>query len=548
MLHELENIVSDKELTEEERFEHQKKLLALDALSKLVGQFSAKPDIENVLDSLLFTFSGQFAVTSAFIYLSNVNNLLMPENYFGIGRYKSKDVTKYISIDDVLTEFFLKHNKAFKISDLKSFKEAENLATIFEMGEIAVVVPLIHNNNLLGIAGLSQKINEREITESELRMLATISQSVTPFISNIFLFSELSNLNNWYHDILNSVDQSVMVFDEQLTLRKVNNSALDIITCLKPDVNADIAEFKFRMDEVFPESHFKGWLKKIKIASSSSDSVMLENMVAKCNDEELIFKVVVSSLTNGLGNRNDIVVTLIDITNQVLSEHHLFELEKFADKGVMASSISHELNNFLALLSAGVEIAEMNIKKDKIDKTSETLVKLKEHVHSMTRFTAGLMDFTRLNTKKEMVNLKIIVEDVLSFLNVHRKFKNLNIATSIDDNIPDMLLDKDQISQLLLNVLNNAADAIKEAKRETGEIVVKIILENKKVILSIADNGTGIDPEVKDKLFEAQFTTKKDGHGYGLVTCGKIIKNHDIITEIDSIPNGGTNFKFSIPL
>ena len=244
---------------------------------------------------------------------------------------------------------------------------------------------------------------------------------------------------------------------------------------------------------------------------------------------------------------SDLIVTLDDITSQKESEQRLFDLEKFAEKGVMASSISHELNNFLALILGGVEMTQLSIGKNNTEKAESTLEKLKSNISKMERFTAGLMDYTKLETSKKPVQLNSIITDVLSFVAAQKRFKMINIYTDIETDLPELEMDSDQIAQLLMNFLNNAADAIKEAGHNTGHIAVKTSCLENQVALSIADNGTGIPDDVKERLFKSHLTTKPGGHGYGLVTCGKIIQNHNADIDIETELGKGTTFTLRFP-
>jgi signal transduction histidine kinase len=101
-----------------------------------------------------------------------------------------------------------------------------------------------------------------------------------------------------------------------------------------------------------------------------------------------------------------------------------------------------------------------------------------------------------------------------------------------------------------LNLFNNAAEAIKSKPEEKGKISVSCQYkpEEKKIWVKIEDNGTGISPENLSKIFEPHFTTKKEGHGLGLVTCQKIIRNHKGEIKVESELGKGTSFLLSFPL
>ncbi|MEW5995017.1 MAG: ATP-binding protein, partial [Candidatus Zixiibacteriota bacterium] len=242
-----------------------------------------------------------------------------------------------------------------------------------------------------------------------------------------------------------------------------------------------------------------------------------------------------------------LIVILDDVTEQKTNEQRLFDLARFAERGMMASSISHELNNFLGLILGGIEIAQLAIARGDTEKANASFEKLRTVTNNMKRFTAGLMDYGKLHYRTERASLNTVVSGVLSFVTVQNKFKLINIHTELATDLPDFQMDTDQMAQLLLNLLNNAADAVSEANRDPGEITVKTLRADNFVTLSVADNGVGIEAEIQGKLFKSHLTTKKDGHGYGLVTCAKIIENHQGEVEVHSEVGHGTTITVRFP-
>jgi C4-dicarboxylate-specific signal transduction histidine kinase len=104
------------------------------------------------------------------------------------------------------------------------------------------------------------------------------------------------------------------------------------------------------------------------------------------------------------------------------------------------------------------------------------------------------------------------------------------------------------VTQLLLNFLNNASDAIKESGRADGKITIRTLHDKEDAVLIISDNGVGIEPGVKEKLFKSKLTTKEKGHGFGLVACNKIIEDHGGRIETDTQISRGTTFTIRLPI
>ena len=105
---------------------------------------------------------------------------------------------------------------------------------------------------------------------------------------------------------------------------------------------------------------------------------MLENLAARHEDRERVFNVRVSVIRRERLENCDLVITLDDVTEQKANEHRMFDLEKFAEKGMMASAISHELNNLLALVLGGVELAQMVIKMGNMERAEKSLDRIKK--------------------------------------------------------------------------------------------------------------------------------------------------------------------------
>ncbi|MDD5425647.1 MAG: ATP-binding protein [candidate division Zixibacteria bacterium] len=526
----------------------EKPVMALDALAKLTRQFANKPDFKNLMEVFILTLSGQFSVTSAFVILRNPEYGYEEKLYIGTGKFRKDERLLILRNSKDFCRFFHENRKAFRIEELQEKSDGSEFGKLLFESGVKIIAPLSHENELIGVVALGEKVNKVAFDEVEFDLFTTLILTISPMIANSYLFMELAQLNTWYLEILDNVKMGVFVFDSQYVLKKVNISGMKILEELVSGM-ADMNSIGNRsIQEIFPDDVFQSWVQRFMTADTQNHNELLESMVAKNDNREFIFNVRVSKILYKNHYNFDLVITLDDITNQKQNEQRLFELEKFAEKGQLASSIAHELNNFLALILGGVELTQLALGREKYEKAGTTLEKLKENVDKMKRFTAGLMDYSRLNTVKKTADLNELVKDVLSFLVVQKKFKLVSIQSELEPNLPRFEIDKDQIAQLLLNFLNNAMDAIEEAGIKNGQIQVKTKLQNDRVILAVADNGIGIKPEVKERLFKAHLTTKEKGHGYGLVTCARIIENHGAEIAIESEPGKGSIFTLSFPV
>ncbi|MEW6413156.1 MAG: ATP-binding protein [Candidatus Zixiibacteriota bacterium] len=525
-----------------------KQILALDALSKLAKQFSNKPDFDQLNELLILTVSGQFAVPNACALIRQPGSQSPIPLFFGTGRYRNDRLLLSQELTTDHSKYFLENRTPSHIVNLTQDARTAKLGFVLSECNARIIAPLLHNDNLIGILGLGDKVTGKSFESSDLELLSTLVNAITPFLASSFLFSEISGLNTWYVDILNSIEQGVFIFDNNNLLKQVNRTGFNILKQFRPNLIHIETVHMLPIEVVFPDSVYGNWAKRFIKSRNNPQSGLLENMVAASGDSERIYNVHISRITGSSVLETDLIITLDDVTGQKQSEHRLFELQKFADQGVMASSISHELNNFLGLILGGVEVTQISLGKGDIEKVTANLEKLKTSVNKMERYTSGLMDYTKLDTRKRKSNLNIVISDVLSYVAAQKRFKRTRVLSDLDSKLPEFEMDADQMSQLLLNLLNNAADAINETNATSGEIVVRTMLHSGSAILVISDNGAGIKPEVKQKLFRAHMTTKENGHGYGLVTCAKIIDNHSGEVQIDSEPGNGTTFTFRFPI
>ncbi|MEA2031680.1 MAG: response regulator [candidate division Zixibacteria bacterium] len=223
-------------------------------------------------------------------------------------------------------------------------------------------------------------------------------------------------------------------------------------------------------------------------------------------------------------------------------------LEKMATRGEMSAEIGHELNNFLGVVAGNLSLLDVLLSKKAYDNIDKHMKAIFSHIERMKRFTSNLMDLSNTASKKEMINFNDLLSEVVDYLKPQKRFKDVVIDfEKVDMNIP-LEADATHIQQLLYNIFNNAADATRGC--ETRQITARVNVDNdgQRFSISIADTGTGIEPERLSQMFNQRFTTKKDGHGYGLMVCKRIVDNHNGHLNVDSIVGQGTIFFIDFPL
>jgi len=124
---------------------------------------------------------------------------------------------------------------------------------------------------------------------------------------------------------------------------------------------------------------------------------------------------------------------------------------------------------------------------------------------------------------------------------------SVDLQTQLNEHLPTVLGDKVQLQQVVFNLVMNAVEAMQSV--QTRVLKVQTHQANPgRVLVSVEDTGTGIDPSNVDRVFKPYFTTKANGMGMGLVICRSIIENHDGRIWVSPRINGGSTFQFELPI
>ncbi|MDH3890848.1 MAG: response regulator [candidate division Zixibacteria bacterium] len=224
------------------------------------------------------------------------------------------------------------------------------------------------------------------------------------------------------------------------------------------------------------------------------------------------------------------------------------QLEKMATRGEMSAEIGHELNNFLGVVTGNLSLLDFHLKKQNYDELPRYLHAILDNIDKIKTFTGNLMDLTPIASKKEAIRFDQLLMEVVDYLKPQKRFAgvSLNIAALKDPILFEA--DATHIQQLLYNLFNNAADATIECARREINVGITIDRAHGMFAMTISDSGAGMEPALLEKAFAEKFTTKKDGHGFGLLVCKRIIENHGGKLSIESALSQGTSITTTFPL
>lgn len=260
------------------------------------------------------------------------------------------------------------------------------------------------------------------------------------------------------------------------------------------------------------------------------------------------------------GNIQDLTCLGVDLTDRIRVEEELRQSHKVEAIGTLAGGVAHEFNNMLSIIMGNAEIAADDIAPEHpalecIEEIKTASIRAKEVVEKLLTVS------TSTTSARKLVQIGQAVENTIGLL---RKTlpSSIVIHANIHCTTETINANINEISQLLIHICNNSAQSMingvgtlkidLEVSRGEAENADHLLdtYDNKYVRLSIADNGTGIAPDIRDRVFDPYFTTKDvdKGLGMGLSIVRSIVDKYGGILKLDSTPGKGTTVEILFPL
>lgn len=263
-------------------------------------------------------------------------------------------------------------------------------------------------------------------------------------------------------------------------------------------------------------------------------------------------KDVDENLTGIVGIRHDITELKLAEERIRMHERKLAHVDRLNIVGEMASSIAHEINQPLGAVANCAQACLRMVSSNSYD-TEKLLAALSlanKQAQRAGKIVRQIRDFTRKDTRRHaLIDLKALIEETVAFFQPKAREHSTTVSVQVADHLPKICGDPIQIEQVMLNLMFNGIEAMKEAGSSLKELKIScILLEGAKVDVTIKDTGPGIDAETAERIFEPFFTTKARGMGLGLAISRTIIESHTGHLWVEVDKQGGAEFHFTLPV
>jgi PAS domain S-box-containing protein len=231
----------------------------------------------------------------------------------------------------------------------------------------------------------------------------------------------------------------------------------------------------------------------------------------------------------------------------------LQQTSRLVTMGEMASSLAHELNQPLAAIANYTSGAAARLRNSQaggdpiaLEDLLEMLSKTARQAERAGQVIRRIRSFVkRSDPIRKPTSAATILADAIGLAEIDARERGLSIIQRIPEGLPDLNVDPILIEQVLLNLIKNGLEAMRESGAR--ELIVEVSLADQQLVFSVIDQGHGVPEAIRNSLFDSFYTTKTDGMGMGLNICRSIIESHQGRLWFEDNPKGGCTFRFTLP-
>jgi PAS domain S-box-containing protein len=413
-----------------------------------------------------------------------------------------------------------------------------------------VCVPIIHEDESLGVMAVDSIEPHREFREGDINLLMAIASQTGLSIAHAKAFQQLQESEKKHRVLVETIRDIVYTVDMEGRFTYIS-PMVEVITGYE---DKDLMGRNF--SEVVTPSYREKALQRFEKVLETDETSRYEIEITGKDGRSVPFEINTAPLSDIMGNTIGRIGVARDITERTLEQKKRKEMEikaltqdKLASLGEIATGIAHEINQPLSYIKIILEATLKDIEAAKVEshELSEEFNESLRQIGKISSIISHLRTFGRSDVISfGPVKLSRVLDDTLILMHKRLKIKNISFDSDIADNLPMLHGNHIKLEQVFINLIQNSLDAMEEQGR--GTIILKARADNSKARISYTDTGKGIASKFHEKIFDPFFSTKEPGKGtgIGLAIVFGIIQEHN--GEITCESNEGTGARFEITL
>ncbi len=343
-----------------------------------------------------------------------------------------------------------------------------------------------------------------------------------------------------YRRIFEGSKDTIVVADCDGLIQDINPAGLELLGC--DDRDKLIANRRFP-DLFRDQKDYATFLGRMESEGYVKD---FETAISDNPGNEVDVLITANYRRDESGDICGIEAIIKDISEWKRVQERLKEADRLASVGQLAAGLAHELNNPLGIILGFTGILLKDFPDP--DEAQKDVEVIRRNAEACKKIVEDLLKFSRrTETNPEHLDINSLVDEVAEMLSFTAEDRGINILKEYAGDLPPVMVDREKMKQVFMNILLNAVQAI----QGEGEITIRTgrYKEDGKIYVSIIDSGMGIPDNIRGRIFEPFFTTKEPGEGTGLglsVSYG-IVKEHHGEILVESREGKGSNFTILLP-
>ena len=283
-------------------------------------------------------------------------------------------------------------------------------------------------------------------------------------------------------------------------------------------------------------------LKSVICAPMTAHDIVLGVIYVDCAMSKHIYTEEQLRLVTAIGQMAGLAIEDARLVNDRM------RTERLAAAGEAVAALSHYIKNILQGLKGGSDVVEMGLQSQALESVDQGWEIVRRNLDNIFSLTMDMLHFAKQREpRRSPVQLASVLKDVLKLIKHRAEDKGVLLKSDLEDVMPAIMVDEQGIHRVALNIITNAIDA---APDTSGVVNVKLNFDSDReaAVLTVGDNGPGIPEELRDRIFEAFYSTKgHGGTGLGLAVARKIVDEHQGSISVKSMANEGTLIRVRLP-
>jgi PAS domain S-box-containing protein len=412
-------------------------------------------------------------------------------------------------------------------------------------------LPLVKQARLVALLYLENNLATGVFTPAKIAVLKVLASQAAMSLENSRLYRELEQREAKIRRLVDANVVGVLVSDEDGRLIEANDAFLEMVGYTRDDLTSG----RLRWPELTPpESRVASERAVAQLRATGTCDVFEKEYFRR--DGSRVPVLVGAAAVDGPGSET--VAFVLDLTERKRAEEErerlrqaqddLAYLSRVATMGELAASLAHEIKQPIAAAVTNARTCALWLEREMPD-LAEASEAASRTVNAAMR-ASDIVDrvrslYTRGTPHRQLVDVNDMIQEMVVLLQHEASRHAVAIRTELAERLPDIIADRVQVQQVLMNLMLNGIEAMKDAP---GELVITSQrTDDGQLLISVSDSGVGIPAEQTERIFEAFFTTKPRGTGMGLSVSRTIVESHGGRVWASANTTRGATFQFTLP-